>query len=129
MQLEKLQDQKPECHLEWPNSKDAINSPYIFDQDSSMKCNGHTETVAYNIASLDSRPRRERRPGIPCMRMRVHYPKKGVIRVFVDTVSKINRIYYLYSDFTVRYIKVLYQAKSLLNDTLHCKATDVIGKA
>ena len=24
---------------------------------------------------------------------------------------------------------LLYQAKSLLNDTLHCKASDVIGKA
>ena len=47
-------------------------------------------------ASLDSRPRRERRPGIPCMRMRVHYPKKGVIRVFVDTVSKINRILFVF---------------------------------
>ena len=46
--------------------------------------------------SLDSRPRRERRPGIPCMRMRVHYPKKGVIRVFVDTVSKINRILFVF---------------------------------
>ena len=34
-------------------------------------------------------------------------PKKGIICVFVDTVSKINRIYYLYSDFTVRYIEVL----------------------
>ncbi len=52
---------------------------------------------AYNYsASLDSRPRRERRPGILCMRMRVHYPKKGVIRVFVDTVSKINRILFVF---------------------------------
>ena len=46
--------------------------------------------------SLDSRPQRERRPGIHCMRMRVHYPKKGVIRVFVDTVSKINRILFVF---------------------------------
>ncbi len=46
--------------------------------------------------SLDSRPRRERRPGIPCMRMRVHYLKKEVIRVFVDTVSKINRILFVF---------------------------------
>ncbi len=38
----------------------------------------------------------EKRPGIPCMRMRVHYPKKGVIRVFVDTVSKINRILFVF---------------------------------
>ena len=45
--------------------------------------------------SLNSRPQRERRPGILCMRMRVHYPKKGVIRVFVDTVSKINRILFV----------------------------------
>ena len=46
--------------------------------------------------SLDSRPRRERRPGIPYMRMCVHYPKKEVIRVFVDTVSKINRILFVF---------------------------------
>ena len=46
--------------------------------------------------SFDSRQRRERRPGIPCMHMCVHYPKKGVIRVFVDTVSKINCILFVF---------------------------------
>ncbi len=46
--------------------------------------------------SLDSRPQREWRPGILCMRMRVHYPKKGVIRVFVDTVSKISCILFVF---------------------------------
>ena len=32
--------------------------------------------------------------------MRLHYPKKGVIRVFVDTVSKINTYTILYSNFS-----------------------------
>ena len=34
-----------------------------------------------------SRPIKNR-PGIDCLRMRVHYPKKGVIRILTDTFSK-----------------------------------------
>ncbi len=43
-----------------------------------------TAAACLCMASLDSRPQRKRRPGIPSMRIHVHYPKKGVIRVFVD---------------------------------------------
>ncbi len=39
------------------------------------------------VASIEEKGMRE-----VYMRMRLHYPKKGVIRVFVDTFSKINSI-------------------------------------
>ena len=42
----------------------------------------------FKLASIPGR-RGKRRPGIHCMRMRLNYPKKGVIRLFADTVSKI----------------------------------------
>ncbi len=54
----------------------------------NMQCVG-VAGICKMATSLDSRPHflGKRRPGIHCTRMRVHYPKKGVIRVFV---SKIN---------------------------------------
>ena len=39
--------------------------------------------------------------------MHVHYPKKGVICVFVDTVSKINTYTVLYSEVVVCYTEML----------------------
>ncbi len=36
------------------------------------------------VASIPGREEKGGLAGIPCMRMRVHYPKKGVICVFVD---------------------------------------------
>ena len=52
--------------------------------------NGRSSGYRISVYSLDCRPQGRRKGGLVCMRMCVHYPKKGVIRVFVVTVSKIN---------------------------------------
>ncbi len=46
---------------------------------------------------LVSIPGREEKDGLVYLvRMHVLYPQKGVIRVFVDTFSKINRILFVF---------------------------------
>ena len=37
MQLEKLQDQKPECHLEWPNSNTLVPTPTSSTQEEACE--------------------------------------------------------------------------------------------
>ncbi len=67
-------------------------SPNSIDSYNNDNCVYTNNNIHYLIASIPRREEKGGLHGILCMHKRVHYPKKGVIRVFVDTVSKINRI-------------------------------------
>ncbi len=128
-------------------SVQKVTPPCFLDEDNVMRCN-QCKKMTYSFkgltasegeicwpwalymhacieieTSLDSRPRRERRPGIPCMRMRVHYPKKGVIRVFVDTVSKINRILFVFWSYSPLHRSIV--QRWLSSYALYCISSQV----
>ncbi len=57
--------------LEIRNSPDVVTTYEVYTtikEIKKLKKNVPKELV-FSVVSLDSRPRRERRPGIPCMRM------------------------------------------------------------
>ena len=67
MQLEKLQDQKPECHLEWPNKCARACEMYRLLAIRMATQQEYEDILVYKTAASNAGQKRNTETGFPLM--------------------------------------------------------------